>query len=98
MAKKSLVVVESPAKARTINKYLGREIVAYIKSENFQQYEDCKLYNTLVSSGKFYPFMEERFKENQIPYEDRKDLKQQLFVVFFGKILAYKYNKAAALF
>jgi hypothetical protein len=81
-----------------IDKYMGQGFAAYIKSQNFLQYADVELYTSLVSSGKFYSYMADKFKENNIPYENKKDLKQQLFVVFFGKPFASKYNKGAALF
>jgi hypothetical protein len=40
----------------------------------------------------------EKFKENGINVKNRNELKKQLFIVFFGKLNAYKYNPAARLF
>jgi len=82
-----------------MNKVLGRSFTIYAKFLHISECEDVKLYRSLVTSGKFYdPFMMEKFKEHGIYFKNRDDLKKQLFVVFFGKIHAYKYSPAAKLF
>jgi hypothetical protein len=81
-----------------IRNYLGESFIIFIKSLNLSNYEDVILYRSLVQTGKFYEHMMNKFKENNIPYTDRSDVKEQLFVVLFGKPTAYRYNPAAKLF
>jgi len=84
-----------PEVEAVMTKYLGSSFTIYTKSLQLYNKEDVKLYTSLVCSGKFYDFMADQFTAQGIPFENRKDLKRQLFVVFFGKGISYKYNKAA---
>lgn len=81
-----------------VERYLGDSLTIPIKTLQARQYQDLTLYTSLVTSGKFYEYMAERFRENNIPYKDRRDLKEQLFIVFFGKGISYKFSPAANLF
>jgi hypothetical protein len=42
--------------------------------------------------------MMDKFREYGVPFKNRKDIKEQLFVVFFGKPTAYIYNAGAKVF
>lgn len=42
--------------------------------------------------------MMDKFRENNILYKDREDLKKQMFVVFFGKLHAHRYDRVARMF
>jgi hypothetical protein len=77
---------------------LGKNYTMLAKTLQNMEYEDVELYTLLVTNGKFYEYMEKKFKENNIPYKDRSDLKEQMFVIFFGSGISYKYNQAAKLF
>jgi len=88
----------TPEVEEVCSSYLGNSLTMYIKSMNIAVYEDVKRYVLLVTTGKFYEFMAEKFKEYGIDFTDRKDLKQQLFVVFFGKTNAHKFSPAARVF
>jgi hypothetical protein len=82
-----------------MNNFLGHSFTMYIKSLHLSDYKDIKLYTSLVTLGEFYdPFMIEKFKEAKISFKERDDVKEQMFIVFFGKSNAYKYNPAARLF
>jgi len=82
-----------------MNKYLGQSITMYTKSLQLSQYEDVKLYTSLVTKGEFYdPFLMEKFTESRIDFIDRDNLKNQMFVVFFGRNHADRYSRAAKLF
>ncbi|MCK4346959.1 MAG: hypothetical protein KAX05_16875 [Bacteroidales bacterium] len=81
-----------------MRKFLGNSLTMLVKTLDIFECEDVKRYTLLVTTGKFYDFMMTKFKEHNITFTGRKDLKQQLFVVFFGKNYAYKYSPAAKLF
>lgn len=88
----------TPEIKNLINRFFGHYFTIYIKSLQLAECEDFKLYASLVTNGNFYPFFMEKFKENGIEVRDRDELKKQLFIVFFGKNNACKYNPAARLF
>ena len=79
-------------------RFLGKSLTMSAKSMNLYQYEDVRLYMKLTTHGKFYEFMMEKFKENEIPFTDRQNFKEQIFVIFFGKSNADKYSPSARLF
>lgn len=87
-----------PEVKKVIKKYLGDSFTMLPVFYRIHGKEDVQLYTKLVCNGQFYEFMAERFHEAGIPYKNRKDLKKQLFVVFFGKNISYKYNPAAEIF
>ncbi len=88
----------TPEIKKIIAGYLGQSYIMLSKSLQLTHYKDVKLYTSLVTSGKFYQYMMNKFKENDISFIDRKDLKEQLFIVFFGRNGAERYSKAARLF
>ncbi len=88
----------TPEILNIMNRFLGHSFTMYVISLQISECEDVKLYTSLVISGDFYEYMMEKFKENGIAFRDRDDFKDQMYVVFFGKTTAYKYNKAARLF
>lgn len=89
----------TPEISNLMNKILGHSFTILAKSLQISECEDVNLYSLLVTSGKFYdPFLIDKFKENGIYCKNREELKKQLFVVFFGKNNADKYNPAAKLF
>ena len=68
-----------------MNDYLGSRLTMYIKSMQLSQFEDVKLYTSLVTSGTFYEFMLDKFKLNGIEYPDRAAAKEAVFTIYFGK-------------
>ena len=81
-----------------MRRFLGNSMTIFIKALNISECVDVKKYTSLVTTGKFYDFMMTKFREHNIAFTDRKDFKQQLFIVFFGTCNAYIYNPAAKLF
>lgn len=92
------VLNPKPEIEKIITGYLGQSFTMLSKSLQLTQYEDVKLYASLVTSGEFYQYMMNKFSEFGIPYIDRDDLKEQIFIVFFGRNGSIRYNKAAKLF
>ena len=89
----------TPEIENLITRYLGRSFTMLVKSLHLSEYKDVKLYRFLVTHGYFYdPFLMEKFKENGIPFGSREDIKEQLFIIFFGKNHADKYSQSAKLF
>jgi len=88
----------TPGIQSVTTRYLGKKFATSIISLQLLQYEGVKLYKHLVTSGTFYKYMAEKFKENNISFRDKKDLKQQIFGVFFGCKYAHKYRPAAKVF
>jgi len=89
----------TPEIENLMSKYLGQSLTMYAISLQLSQYEDVKLYTGLVTSGNFYdPFLMEKFAECHIEFIDRDDLKNQMFIVFFGRNHADRYNHAAKMF
>lgn len=88
----------TPGIEKIMSRYLGKSFTILSKSLQLDQYEDVKLYTSLVTSGKFYQFMMSKFTECDIEYVDMDDLKEQMFIVFFGKKGSAIYSKAAKLF
>jgi len=75
------------------------------KSSLYQKYspididtQDIKEYTKLVTSGRFYDFMMSKFDEARIPYYDRADFKEKLFLVYFGRVDTKYITRAVRLF
>lgn len=83
-----------------------KEIAGIIrKSSLYQKYspidadkQDIKEYTKLVTSGRFYDFMMRKFDEAKIPYYDRADFKEKLFLVYFGRVDTKYTTRAVRLF
>lgn len=60
--------------------------------------QDIKEYTNLVTTGRFYDFMMGKFDEAKIPYWDRADFKEKLFLVFFGRVDTKYTTRAVRLF
>ena len=88
----------SPEVEAVMNDYLGSRLTMYIKSMQLSQFEDVKLYTSLVTSGTFYEFMLDKFKLNGIEYPDRAAAKEAVFTIYFGKNSAVNYSSAVKLF
>jgi hypothetical protein len=87
-----------PEVSAVMTRYLGDSYTMYIKSMQLSEHEDAKLYASLVCSGGFYEYMGSLFRDNGIYFQNPRDLKEKLFVVFFDKPYAYRYNDAAQVF
>jgi len=81
-----------------IQKIIGNRLTMLAKRLQLINKQNVKLYVSLVINGTFYDFMAEKFKLYGIPFADRKDLKEQLFIVFFGKNNAIHFSPAVRLF
>jgi hypothetical protein len=80
-------------------KIIGPYYTMSAKALHLADYKDVKLYTSLVMNGNFYdPFLMDQFKENNISFIDRDDLKEQLFMVFFGENRSITYSPAVRLF
>jgi len=88
----------TPEIEAVITGYLGKSYTMLAKTLQVNDKEDVKRYCELVTSGKFYEYMMGKFKEHNIPFKDRKDVKEQLFIIFFGKNSQTRYNPAVRLF
>lgn len=89
----------TPEVESVMNKYLGQKVTRFIKYMRLSECKDVLQYQSLVTSGSFYePFMRDKLREAGLLYLDRNDLKRDLFVVFFGKSGAWKYNTVARVF
>jgi hypothetical protein len=60
--------------------------------------QDVNLYVSLVTRGNYYEYLMKEFSNQGLVYTDRKDFKEQLFTVYFGKNSAKKYSFAVRLF
>lgn len=79
--------------------YLPESHLMSVKNLLYNESQDVKLYRSLVSSGKFYEYMADQFRERGLAeHTDRKALKAEIFEVFFGKLHAEKWNDAVRLF
>ena len=94
----STLFFPKPEIINVLNDFLGRSHTMSVLSLHIYDCVDVKLYSSLVITGKFYEYMMEKFKENDIAFIDRDDLKEKMFIVLFGKREAFIYNKAARLF
>jgi hypothetical protein len=89
----------SPEILAIIEDYLPSSAFMFVKPLLTIDRQDVKLYRSLVSTGKFYEYMAEQFREHGLEnHTDRKALKAQIFEVFFGKVYAEKWNDAVRLF
>jgi hypothetical protein len=95
----AVIMNPTPKVQGLMRDYLGHHLTMLTKSLDIAECEDVKLFTSLVTNGTFYePFMMAKFKEAGINCPDRADLKDRLFIIFFGKSLAWKYNKGAKIF
>jgi len=88
----------TPEVERVIDKFLGKSYTMLVKSLHISDCEDVRLFRSLTTEGSFYHYMWLRLKENGICFDNRRQLKESLFIIFFGKCNAYKYNKVARVF
>lgn len=89
----------TPEIERIISRVLGHSYTMLVRSLQIAECKDVKLYTSLVLSCSFYdPFLMEKFREYGIPFIDRDDLKEQLFIIFFGKCSAERYSPQVKLF
>ena len=58
--------------APEIQKIIGGSLTMYVRSQRLSEQHDIILYTSLVTTGKFYDFMMERFTEYGIKYSDRQ--------------------------
>ncbi|MEX1011065.1 MAG: hypothetical protein WDZ29_03305 [Balneolaceae bacterium] len=83
----------TPEIEQLIDDYLGEGLTSYIRSLEAIEREDVQKYISLVTSGKFYEYMAEVFRENGIPVTDRKEVKVEIFrTCFFGSRNTYKFK------
>ncbi len=87
-----------PEIKKIITGFLGQSFTMLSESLQLTKYDDVKLYTSLVTSGEFYQYMMNKFNESGIPYIDREDLKEQIFIIYFGRNGSIRYSKAARLF
>lgn len=88
----------TPEILNIMNRVLGHRLTILAISLQISEQKDVKLYRSLVTSGEFYEYMMNKFKENGILFKDRQDFKEQLFTIFFGEISAKRFSKAVRLF
>ncbi len=88
----------TPEILNVMNRVLGHRLTILAISLQISECKDVKLYKSLVTSGEFYNYMMNKFKENGILFKDRQDFKEQLFTIFFGEISAKRYSKTVRLF
>lgn len=82
-----------------LEKYLGRKLMIKAGALNIRDCEDVQLYVSLVTAGTLYePYMMERVKDAGIIGIDRKELKERVFRVFFGRIGSWRYDRVAWVF
>ena len=77
---------------------MDESFIAYTKKLQLNRREDVKLYTSLVCSGKFYDFMEVKFKEKGLRFRDRDHLKERIFKVLYSTNKQCKGQSAAKLF
>lgn len=81
-----------------IRDIMGNSLYMYEKALHLSDKQDVKHFINLVSSGEFYDYMAEQFNEHGITYADRSDLKEQIFIVFFGRNSARYVSRSVKLF
>ena len=82
-----------------ISKFSTNSLTMLAKSLQISECNDVKLYTQLVTNCNFYdPFLMQKCREYKIPIKSRDELKEQLFIIYFGKNGVDKYNNAAKLF
>lgn len=84
--------------APEIRDIMGKSLYMYEQSLHLSDKQDVKHFVNLVSSGEFYNYMAEQFNEHGITYADRSDLKEQIFIVFFGRNSARYVSRSVKLF
>ena len=75
----------TPEIEKVFKKYLGNSLTMSTKALQLSKYDDVKLYRLLVITGKIYEYMMKKFDEHGIKYRNRREFKDQFFLVFFGK-------------
>ncbi len=88
----------TPEIDNVIKKFLDRDYPMVAKILYLADNEDVKRYRSLVLSGKFYEHMMKRFTAAGISFKDRKEAKEKVFIVFFGKLNAHRWDGAAKVF
>ncbi len=88
----------TPEVERLMERYLGLKLTGSVKSMHISECEDVRLYTTLVLTGNLYEFMMEKVRKAGVLFKDRSDLKERLFVVFFGRKGSWRYDKIARVF
>jgi hypothetical protein len=88
----------TPEILNIMNMVLGHRLTILAISLQISEQKDVKLYRSLVTSGEFYEYMMNKFKENGIFFKDREDFKEQLFTIYFGEVSAKRFSKAVRLF
>lgn len=88
----------TPGIETIISRYLGKKFTMYLISLHLAERKDVKLYMLLVTTGTFYEYMMQQFRDNKITFTDRSNFKEQLFTVFFCKNSAIQYSRSVKLF
>lgn len=81
-----------------IQKIMGKSLYMYTKNLHISDKQDVKQYVSLVTRGNYYEYLMKEFSNQGLVYADRKDFKEQLFTVYFGRNSAKKYSLAVRLF
>ncbi|MBN1187333.1 MAG: hypothetical protein JXB49_33960 [Bacteroidales bacterium] len=81
-----------------VRKIVGESLYMYTSSHQLNDKEDVILYKSLTSQGRFYDFLEDKCNKAGLRFRDRRDFKDHVFLVFFGKNQAFKYSKLVQLF
>lgn len=79
-------------------KFMGKYLTKYMISLHLHLREDVKLYTSLVCSGKFYDYMEVKFREKGLRFRDRDHLKERIFRILYSSNKQCKRQSAAKLF
>lgn len=89
----------TPEIENIINRICGKNFTIALKTLQLTDCEDVERYTALVTSCDFYnPYFVEKFKQNGIQFRDRADLKEQMFIIFFGKNNAIHFSPAVQIF
>ncbi len=79
-------------------KFTDETYINRTKRAKLHEREDVKLYISLVCSGNFYDFMEEKFREKKMRFRDRDHLKERIFKVIYSTNEQCRRHSAAKLF
>ncbi len=88
----------TPAVKKITSEYIGDYYTIFPESRKLHEKEDVKLYTSLVCEGKFYEFIMNHCRDRGITFINKGEFKDEIFTVFFGKGIAYKYNEVAEVF
>jgi hypothetical protein len=81
-----------------IQRIMGQPLYMFTKNLNISDMQDIKQYVSLVTNGNFYEFLTQEYAKKGLTYIDRRDFKDHLFTVYFGKNNAARYSSAVKLF